>query len=480
VALVVLGRLAVIAHKLCAPDPVLSTFEEDGFYVLAVSRNLGAGHGSTIDGIHFTNGYQPLWTFLCALPYLVTKSDRAIFTLLYAFATAAWLLAARTFGRLTAGAASSLWALPVLLFLADPDLQGAYVNGMETGLYLTALVLLWRAWPIASPLHLGLALGALAWVRNDAVLFGACLLAAEWRRRSPLHAARAGLVASLTFSPWLVWNYAHTGHIVPQSGLANAVGMNQTPLALGKLVAQLGILGGYVLDPLIPISRLPGGLLAAVALLSLPALAFWAWRRGDVKALSPIAALAAGGVLLLGYYLFISGAVWNYLRYLLPLKLLLLALVARVLLSLPRRALGPVILVLVGLSLNRARVQIDQGVHLAAEIDALARTPLRRVGMFETGRAGYRLPEVVVNIDGKVNLEALTALRAGRLLDFLLASDLEGLYLRDYNVHFLDAKYPDWRRHYTSEGPLAPGTLAVFFRRNQAPRPLPTATPAAP
>src|SRR5581483_9234507 len=37
---------------------------EDGYYALSVARNLAAGHGLTIDGVHLTNGFQPLFTVL--------------------------------------------------------------------------------------------------------------------------------------------------------------------------------------------------------------------------------------------------------------------------------------------------------------------------------------------------------------------------------------------------------------------------------
>ena len=37
---------------------------EDGFYAMAVSRNIAHGEGLTIDGEHLTNGFQPLFTII--------------------------------------------------------------------------------------------------------------------------------------------------------------------------------------------------------------------------------------------------------------------------------------------------------------------------------------------------------------------------------------------------------------------------------
>ena len=48
---------------------------EDAYYALTVSRNLALGNGLTIDGVHATNGFQPLFTLLCALAYLPTGGD---------------------------------------------------------------------------------------------------------------------------------------------------------------------------------------------------------------------------------------------------------------------------------------------------------------------------------------------------------------------------------------------------------------------
>src|ERR1700756_2652071 len=44
----------------------MKPFSEDGYYSLAVARNIAAGHGMTIDGATLTNGIQPLLTVIQA------------------------------------------------------------------------------------------------------------------------------------------------------------------------------------------------------------------------------------------------------------------------------------------------------------------------------------------------------------------------------------------------------------------------------
>ena len=61
--------LAVAALTLALrPDATvfMKPFSEDGYYSLAVARNIAAGHGLTIDGVTQTNGIQPLLTVIQA------------------------------------------------------------------------------------------------------------------------------------------------------------------------------------------------------------------------------------------------------------------------------------------------------------------------------------------------------------------------------------------------------------------------------
>ena len=39
-------------------------FIEDAYYSLSVAQSLGNGNGITVDGVHLTNGIQPLIFFL--------------------------------------------------------------------------------------------------------------------------------------------------------------------------------------------------------------------------------------------------------------------------------------------------------------------------------------------------------------------------------------------------------------------------------
>src|SRR6188474_2715798 len=64
VLLVLCSALAIVARPLHAvfDDPL----SDDGYYVLAIARRIALGQGVTYDGATLTNGFQPLWVFLCA------------------------------------------------------------------------------------------------------------------------------------------------------------------------------------------------------------------------------------------------------------------------------------------------------------------------------------------------------------------------------------------------------------------------------
>ena len=74
----VVGSL-VVALALCfRPEGDLpgAPLTEDGFYSLSVARHAALGHGLTIDGETWTNGFQPLFTLLTIPAFALAGGDR--------------------------------------------------------------------------------------------------------------------------------------------------------------------------------------------------------------------------------------------------------------------------------------------------------------------------------------------------------------------------------------------------------------------
>ena len=231
VLLVSLLILAIGAHLLLGPEERLAfSFYDDAYYYLGVAKHLGAGDGSTFDGINRTNGYHPLWCGLI-VPIVSSWTEpgagvAAVAALWFALAAAvpwaAFWAARRRFGdRMAASCAVVFSTLPWLgMSLARP-------NGLETPLLAILICLtLGTAERVVAHVNeptsagsfgLGALAGLSALARLDAILLVVAVVAATARRSWQ----RAGLVAigaALVVGPWLAWNQVEFGHPLPVSG----------------------------------------------------------------------------------------------------------------------------------------------------------------------------------------------------------------------------------------------------------------------
>jgi hypothetical protein len=130
---VVATQTVLVLSNLLRAHPATHVFTEDAFYVFSVARNVAAGRGITIDGVHATNGFQPLWTplwtLLCVLPYRTFGSDLAVFAALYLMSLAcgviaAWMLVKLVSEFLPEGPwRSTVLSFAVLWLVADREVQ---------------------------------------------------------------------------------------------------------------------------------------------------------------------------------------------------------------------------------------------------------------------------------------------------------------------------------------------------------------------
>ena len=80
--------------------------------------------------------------------------------------------------------------------------------------------------------------------------------------------------------------------------------------------------------------------------------------------------------------------------------------------------------------------------------------------MAESGRLGFLYPTRVVNLDGKMNVEALRALLAGTLDRYIQSAHLDYIMLHDEDVAYFDKTIPAWRKNWRQRGML--GEFDVF------------------
>jgi len=347
----VLAGLAIRgAIALRAIDVVDALFvPDDTYYTLGIARSMARGLGPTVDGVHLTNGFQPLVAFLLVPVFAVTRDPdaplRAAFLLLAACdaitALALGAIARRAATRrpeIAGLAATAAWSL-------SPLAVSYALGGLETSLAIAAEALLVVAWIRARDSGrrrdfalAGALAGASILARIDAVFLVGALGAfelARGRRGGALVAAAGGAALVL---PWWSYELLRFGTVVPESGAAvraQAAVHQALHLTAPK---QLAWAVGAVLEA--PIGRaldlrrfffehVELGLAATAAALGAVGLAIARGVREDPRAAAPVRAhLAFGAACWLFYALYVP-AVWFFPRYTSPMHVtstLLLAL----------------------------------------------------------------------------------------------------------------------------------------------------------
>lgn len=501
-----LFKVAESVNRLLSTDMVAVAFAEggdDAYYYLTIARNAARGAGITIDGVEWTSGIQPLWALLCAIAYLA-GSDRAAFAILYLASYAFWIGGAVLlvlFVQRATRLPFPILAIPLVagLFLWDRQLNELYVNGMESGLYISALLLFLvvaqrsAGTTVLTPslrraAAMGLSAGILMLARNDGVFVCAfvmlALLIADRSRARFYELVIAGVIACMLVLPWIAYCYWVAGLFVPQSGVATSVALrpftHPADTIRAFIVSFVPLLfvrmRGFLTEP-----PMVGGALAVLLTVGLLVAVFRPRSRlADTPTRLVLLAFAASNVVLLAYYPLVSSAVQFYERYFGPVKLLIVILLSLVIVAAARRfeaskafaATASAVLVAAILS-NAYWIAEPWGVpyrgYFGSSAYALARSPFMtdgsRIGMMESGRFGFMLPDRVVNLDGKMRVPALRALQQGRLDEEIQRGNFDYILLNIFDEAFFDERAPAWRQRYVPAGKL--GTLAVFKRKPQ-------------
>lgn len=440
---------------------------EDGYLMQTVARNLALGLGmSTAEGTIPTNGVQPLATLLFALLHAIAGGDKTegivLVTLVSAFiaCVTAWLLvlvgqlvlADLRHGRQIAWVASALW-------FTAPLITRHSMNGLETGLYQAALLLsmlyyLSRFCGDGQPtwgarLLLGVGLGLTFLARNDAVFFIAALLlahllidcgrAGQSTQRRFVDSLAIGSVSVLVASPWLVHNYLGFGSIVPISGTAQShaaeFGRN-LPWLPAHLFENiwLWVPVPSSLEQLLPVQILAAAMImVALALIWLLA----AKNSGGTRRFLLVTVLFTAAMS--SYYGLFFGASWFLPRYLSAVSpFLWLGVVGGLCVLYPRLpwlpakphrmalvSTGMLVLLAVATAANDYR---RGTVHMHMQVVEWTQNNVDAaiwVAAPQTGTLGY-FHDRTINLDGKVNPEALRRLRSdGHSLDYLLESNAQ-------------------------------------------------------
>lgn len=135
---------------------------DDAYYYFKVAQNISEGHGSTFDGINRTNGYHPLWLWICVPIFALARFDlilplRVLLLVMSGLSVATAILLYRLIGRVFAPA---IGAVAAVYWVFSPDvLTRVYQQGLETGIAAFFIVLFiyklfefeksWRTQPVS-------------------------------------------------------------------------------------------------------------------------------------------------------------------------------------------------------------------------------------------------------------------------------------------------------------------------------------------
>ncbi|MFN3889851.1 MAG: hypothetical protein ACK4MV_05580 [Beijerinckiaceae bacterium] len=427
---------------------------EDGYYLLLAAWNLARGEGLTANFGEVVTGVQPLMTFVLAgVAWLVQafggdKFDFARAMILFGGANLlvfAFLMERVTRAALPADAdRETAGTLAFVGAALSFHLFRTFTYGLETGLYLALIAaLVWamlRAFApqggsktpsLAHAAGLGAIVGLCGLARIDfgivaAIVFGILFLRG---RIGFAAAALAGVIALAITAPWFLWVRSVSGSFMPSSGPAQA-----TLVDLGSAWGRAETMILTVTQNLAPWAPLISQPVASAVALAALAVLIAAGRRSSAHGLrwrpgaAPVLQAWGAGVLSLPviYFTFFWAAHF-YARYTAPIVVLSLLVSAAAAALLPMRARKMLVfaafsgfVVANGWAAwdTHHRGGISDGHSVAAGYVAKHLPRDARVGAFQSGVVGF-YNENVINLDGKVNVDALAAMRARRVEEYV-------------------------------------------------------------
>jgi hypothetical protein len=432
-------------------------YVDDAFYLFSCAKHLALGHGFTVDGVHPTNGVQPLICLLYAPGFLLgddlgLRLTFVVGALVQAASTIAIAILVRRMQK-DHSEHSLLHSAPFfagLLWTVLPPLADLNGSGLETGL-VTLLVIcsliyyttiLERGWSTTRAILFGVLLGVTVLARVDSALLVVSFVVVEWRHLK--YALLAAFVALLVSSPWWIYGYVTFGSLMPMSGSAESIEINVRHNLAEAMRALLDMLTIFFNHAWYQTSRI-----AEVALFLFIS-AFWIWiiRRFHIfqsikssyrfRALLPVAFFS---IVVFVYYTFFFNAPYFLPRYFYPIRLLILISFSAALpfLLISLKAIGqPLKIVFVVVAILAVAFGAYRGINQFTAAPKSDFYPLGlwalkhegRVGCDQSGQAEF-VAANVVNLDGKVNYEALKARKRGSIGEYIAREHIE--YLADWD-----------------------------------------------
>lgn len=208
---------------------------DDSYYYFVIAHNYSQNGIVSFDNINLTNGFHPLW-LIAILPIfsfyssLIDLQVNLSLTVASIFEFFTFLFLYKIVYRFSQR--KEIGLLAVLYYAINPSVIFQTTNGLETALEMLCFSLfLWMflIWienisRIKWAIIVGITAGLLFLARSDTVLYiiafyGYAVI--KWGfSKNIKHVILSGIIASITISPWFIWNYFTFGSFMQISGVA--------------------------------------------------------------------------------------------------------------------------------------------------------------------------------------------------------------------------------------------------------------------
>ena len=448
---------------------------EDSFYLFSCAQHFVQGEGFTCDRIHPTNGVQPLIVIFYAPVFLIAGANKLLalqlaFILIALFDSLSVLFIARLVRLLQKkpNDENSVWYTPpIIAGILWAGLYPIFVHtgsGLETGLYSTMLLaslcyyvklsrlrtegagVTTRQWILC-----GVILGITVLARIDSVFLVIAIAVYElykFRTKGFVNAAIISFFAFIVSSPWWWYNYKTFGSLMPQSGMAESLGslvgenLTRAAIVMGDIFSVFIFLPNHSFFAWFHYAWFSGLLI----------IIWWAIKKfalldhlKEKYSLLPLVPYFLFCGLIAIYYIFFFSAPYFIPRYFQPLRigwLIVFCCASAKIIDgfkiqytyhkvIVTAFLCVFTLIAVGFSggsyIYFFTITHPSELYLTGKW-ALSH-PAERIGMEQTGTAGFISPNVV-NLDGKVNYDALMAKKRGDIGAYVVSENFD--YIADW------------------------------------------------
>ncbi len=422
---------------------------EDGFYSLKIAWNIGTGKGITYNYNQSTTGFQPLYVFLLSMFAFIISGlggDKITFLrLVILFSGLTALLLSFSFYQFTKQFEKkehhkTLLILIFLLVLFNFKLLLNLFNGLETGIYLTFLALSMiltkkiteQKKNLSRIFLFGFVLGLTVLARIDfmliavTVLFTLLFTGALSKKEFVLIL----IIIFFTVLPWLYFILITQGSIIPSSA---SVQTGFTSVEFSYRIDQFfySMFSNYL--PWLHSGQTQSIIIYLAALIFIGYL--FRFQKVFVKKFFQIPVIkywSTGIIIISAVYLAFASQPYFFFRYLSVNMLIAIPFLALLILNLLLNRSKKFKYTFISIVLFVFFINTGYYFHYPKQVTSLAlRTAFleennffnKKVGMAQSGISGYFFDNVI-NLDGKVNNNALNAIKGNYLYNYIARENI--------------------------------------------------------